>query len=159
MPDLNVVLNIATLLVLIGGVTIGVILGPRAFKAKQVEKDLAEKDRTIATHEQSIAAMTTAADIALQDREAMQRRCDDAVERAAKYQEIAAKFQGRYEEAQRYSAPEAFKTIERIITEQGKDNERRHVEVMRVLDGQNELLGERREAYRVDPDESTHAPS
>ena len=153
--DVNLWLNVITFAAVVLG---AVVFGPRAFKAKQASADLLEKDRTIQTHEQSIAALETAAAIALREHMALQKRCDEAIEKARIKSEIAAGFQARYEEVQKYTAKEALRTLEKVIGEQGVEAERRHVEVLRMLDGMSELLGERREAYRADPPDPPDRP-
>lgn len=139
--DLNLVVNVATLVV---GLVLAGVFGPRAFKAKQASADLAEKDRTIETHKQTITAMETAAVVRDRECERWRTQAAEAIEKARVKSEIAAGFQARYEEQSKYTAKEALRTLEQAMVHQSNESERRHVELMEAMRSMSDLLGDRR---------------
>jgi predicted RNase H-like nuclease (RuvC/YqgF family) len=139
---LNVVLNVVTLVGLLGG---AIVFVPRAFRAKQAEADLKEKDRTIETLEQALRAarerITECAEEIAHDKASVAALND----KVAQYRGIAEGYQARYEEASKYSGEQAFRALER-------ESQRRHTELMGVLHALQETVGERRQSNLVDVD-------
>lgn len=133
MPDANTALNLLMLVVLLFG-------APRYFRASQAEAREAEKDRVIDTHVQTIEADRARIDGLVSDLKGCQQRAVDIEERNRKLADAAAHLQGKYEEAQRYTAREALKTLERLLVTQGEEAERRHAEMVELLRATNHLL-------------------
>lgn len=146
-PDANLVLNFLMLVVLLFG-------APRFFRSKQAEASLAEKDQTIATHEQSLSATRARIDTLDHDLTDIRARNDELIERNRKLSEVAAGFQARYEEAQKYTAKEALRTLEQAMSHQADESERRHLELMAAMRSMSDLLGERRSNSRRRDDDA-----
>lgn len=136
-PDANLVLNLLMLIVLMFG-------APRFFKSKNAEAALAEKDITIATHEQSIASARIRIEGLQADIEDLRGSYEQLRERNAEYQRIAAGFQARYEEQGKYTAKEALGALEQMLALQADENKRRHAEVMAAMESIAKLVGDRR---------------
>ena len=137
-PDGNAALNILMLIVLLFG-------APRFFRASRAEAALAEKDRTIDTHLQTIEADRARMDGLRSDLAGCQDRSNQLEARNRKLSEVAAAMQARYEEAARYTAREALKTLEQLLTHQSEESERRHQETTELLKSINSLLADRQQ--------------
>jgi hypothetical protein len=131
------------------------IAAPRYIRRSQVQGALSEmqarleeKDKNIQTHLQTIEALRERDKARDDDVAYLRGKLEQTEERARQYQGIAEGFQGRYEEQSKYTAKEALGTIEALINLQAEDNERRHRELITVLNSISELLGERRSTER-----------
>ena len=129
MPDFNLILNLAALV----PVVLLVVMMPKYWRARDLEQQMAMKDRTIATNTQSIESLETRVAVLEADLRGAQERADSTAERNRKLSESLALMQGRYEEQSRYTAREALVTLERLLQHQGAEAERRHAELMEVL--------------------------
>lgn len=101
-------------------------LAPRAFKAKTMEAELTEKDRTIKSRTE---AMDVAEDLAQQSRDKAAElggMLDDA-------RHVASQWQARYEEQEKYTAGPALQTITQLMEQGEKAAGRRHKEMLLAL--------------------------
>lgn len=122
-PDvLNVVLNFASLAILVAGI----VLAPRAFRAKALQAALAEKDQVIATKLQLAEARD--AEIAQQ-----KERLRDMGFQLDACQHDAALWRGRYEEQSQYTAEPALEAIKLLLENTNTQAERRHTEMLAAL--------------------------
>lgn len=101
-------------------------LAPRAFKAKTMEAELAEKDRTIKSRTE---AMEVAEDLAQQSK-------DKSAELGASLDESrheASAWQARYDEQARYTAGPALQAITGLLERSEQEAARRHKEMLLAL--------------------------
>jgi hypothetical protein len=119
---LNVILNFASLAILI----VGVVMAPRAFRAKGLQLALQEKDQVIATKLQLAEARN--AEIAQQ-----KERLRDMGFQLDAMQHDAALWRGRYEEQQQYTAEPALEAIKVLLEHTNTQAERRHTEMLAAL--------------------------
>ncbi len=127
-PDANLVLNALMLLVLMFG-------APRFFKGERAKAQLAEKDNTIATHEQTIRSKDARIDTLEEDMKGAELRANMAADRAEKDREVAQIMQGRYEVMSQFTAKEAVEAFKAMLEHQSNEAERRHIELMSALAG------------------------
>lgn len=118
----NVVLNLLSLVALVGGL----VMAPRAFRAKRVEGELAQMQRLIEGHK-SMAELKEEEATAAREKAAELGGLLDS-ERTA-----AAGWQARYEEQSQYTAAPALEAIRRLMEDNALESERRHRETLLVL--------------------------
>jgi len=122
-PDyVNVVLNFASLAILVGGL----FLAPKALRARSAQSQLAEKDQIISTANQ----------LRLLKEEEL-RTCKDRMRDIGFELDAAqrdhALWRGRYEEQQKYTAQPALEAITKLLETTNQQNERRHQEMLAAL--------------------------
>lgn len=120
--DVNVVLNFVSLAILVAGL----MLAPRAFRAKKVEGELKEKDRIIDGHKQLAELKEAEAEAAKEKQAELGNMLDEA-------RSEAAAWQARYQEQSQYTAAPALEAIRDLMVENSAESERRHKETLLVL--------------------------
>lgn len=122
-PDyVNVVLNFASLAILVGGL----FLAPKALRARAAQAQLVEKDQIIATAEQ-LREIREVEIAAFKDR---MRDMGFELDAAQKFE---AHWRGRYEEQKQYTAEGALETIKTLLETTNVQAERRHQEMLTAL--------------------------
>jgi hypothetical protein len=122
-PDyVNVILNFASLAILVGGL----FLAPKALRARAAQAQLAEKDQIIATAEQ-LREIREVEIAAFKDR---MRDMGFELDAAQKFE---AHWRGRYEEQKKYTAEGALETIKTLLETTNVQAERRHQEMLAAL--------------------------
>lgn len=120
------VLNVASITVLIGGLILGALLAPRAFRARALEAEIHEKDAIIATRKEMADTREEEANIARAKSAELGGLLDSA-------RSEAAAWQARYEEQSQYTAPAALDTITQLLKHGDREAERRHLEMLAAL--------------------------
>lgn len=122
-PDyVNVVLNFASLAILVGGL----YMAPKAFRARAAQAQLSEKDQVIAGHKQL-------REVREEELGQCKERLRDMGFELDAAQKFEAHWRGRYEEQQQYTAQPALEALQQLLTQQESESERRHRELIEVL--------------------------
>lgn len=122
-PDyINVVLNFASLAILVGGL----FLAPKALKARAAQARLQEKDQIIASSQQL-------REIREQELASCKERLRDMGLELDGAQRFEAHWRGRYEEQKQYTAEPALVAIKELLDVTNKQAERRHQEMLAAL--------------------------
>ncbi len=126
-PDVsNLILNIGTILAVL-------FLAPRAFKAHVAKAELAEKDRAISTHSQTIEALRERDRARDDDVAYLRKKVTDTETKVEDAMAEAALYRGKYMEIEKYTAGPALAALVELLERQEREQERRHTETMAVL--------------------------
>lgn len=99
--DLNAFLNVVT-------IVIALIVAFPVIRSKRKDAVIKEQKEVIESHQQRIEAC-------LADLDGAVSRANDAEVLAARHERDACDWRARYEEQEKYAAPEAFKSIDRHL--------------------------------------------
>jgi hypothetical protein len=122
-PDnVNVILNFVSLVVLIGGA----LFAPRVFRAKTAEALLAERDKIISGHKQLLELREEETGAAREKLAELGAILDET-------RSTAASWEARYTEQARYTAGPALEMIQKLLTNNDLEAERRHRELLLAL--------------------------
>lgn len=140
-PFLNVSLNVITVIGLLGGLVVAV----KAFRSKTMEGELKERDRIVQMRTQLAEAAEAARDSAAGKAAELGGLLDTA-------RSDAAAWQARYEEQSNYTAGPALEAIEKLLSRNNEESERRHREMLLALRALRQLVPGR-PALPVDADD------
>lgn len=153
LADANLLLNIASFAILAGGLVVAVVFGSRAWKARGAREDLTRANDTINTYKESHAAFEERIRLLEEDVKSCHTQMERMQQRNADLQAANAALQARSEAMQKYTAQESLATVEKLMLAQEHEAERRHLELIGVLQALQEAVGERRHQNLVDPPE------
>lgn len=122
LPYVNTILNFASLAILLAGV----IIAPRAFRARAAEAQLKEKDRIIETRTQLAQAAEESAQLAKDKAAELGAMLDHS-------REDAATWKARYDEQSQYTAAPALDAIQKLMERSEEEAKRRHREMLLTL--------------------------
>lgn len=108
------ILALAELAVLVFG---GLWLGPRAIKVATLRAQLREKDAVIRTREQTNEALESRLDVLEADLDDMRTQIKADRAKITELERDVTDYRARYEEMQRFAAPEALAEVSKQITD------------------------------------------